>query len=439
MSLPVPGPLQPRTLTNQPVKSSRSHSSENERVSQSDDSSSVIDSVDSDSAEGSDRPDASTVIRLRFRDSANIDNTATESHDYAWPALSVMRGVAELVWHGAGRVINAGCFIVLSNASSLGVRIASSVITGSAAGYCSYRIVVSRGGDSACNKVLAGAAGLVTGTAAGTAMYIGSGYPGLMMAAGSVAAFGASYVQHVMQRPEHPPLASAAPPLVVAATAGASIAVAICTPTLRVTKLDRLDRRALSLLAEAVAIELIKGTTERMIPGADLRCLSFERKLKSALIGLLPYAVASIALNGIAGNMLRAQMKSDRMESYLAPLLVGALASVIKGMVNTAVYRHAGELNACGSADAGAVRAAECPSHPAVGSVFEKAALRYAIASARDVIYLSLVDSGMDEIPAACLAYALYAFFAQHRDLMYDLMQGEGWTEPSIVPRSGTA
>jgi hypothetical protein len=439
MSLPDNPFGQLRTFTNQLVKSSTSNSSDTERVSQSDDSSSVIESVDSDSSEGSDRPDTEAVVRIRPRDTPDIDRTDTELHEYSWPALSAMRGVAEFMWHGVGRVINASCFILLSTSPSLGVRVASAVATGSAAGYCSYRMVVTRTGDSACNKVLAGAAGLVTGAAAGTAMYIGSGYPGLMIAAGGVAAFGASYVQHAMQRPDHPPLASAVPPFMVVATCGASVAVAVCTPTLRVIDIGRLDRRALSVLAESVSVELIKARVERMIPGADLRRLSFERKLKAALIGLLPYAVASIALNGIFGNMLRAQMKSDSTESYLAPLLVGALASVIKGMVNTAVYRHGGELNSCGSANVGGVRAADCHGHQAFGSALEKAALRYAIASARDVIYLSLIDSGMDEMGAACLAYALYAFFAQYRDLMYDMMQGEGWTEPRIFPRTGTA
>jgi hypothetical protein len=433
MSVSVSASVREKKSVVEDIASSDSSSFDTERVSQSDDSSSTSESV------GSFRPQANAVISIGPRDTVSIDTIDAAPIEYGWPALSAMRGVAEFMWHGIGRVVNTSCFIMLSNAPSLGVRIASSVITGSAAGYCSYRMVVTRGDDSACNKVLAGAAGLVTGAAAGTAMYIGSAYPGLMMAAGGVVAFGASYVQHVMKRPEDPPLASAAPPFMFLATCGASMAVAIHTPTLRVIALGKLDRRALSLLAESVTIELIKGTTERIIPGADLRRLSFERKLKAALIGLLPYAVASVTLNGIFGNMLRAQMKSDSTESYLAPLLVGALASVVKGMVNTAVYRHGGELKSCGSTSAGGVSAIDCPSHPPFGRALEKAALRYAIANARDVIYLSLVDSGMDEVSAACVAYALYAFFAQYRDLMYDMMQGEGWTEPRILPRTGTA
>ena len=416
------------------VEPSDSSITVSEFESRSDESSSSIDSTDSNSTK------ESVVPNTRSRTNSNIDTCSTSSCGYSWPALSLMRGTAELLWHGVGRVVNAGTFIALSNVPASGLRITASVMTGFAAGGCGYRFVASRTDGGACGTALAAAAGLVTGIAAGTATYYGSGYPGLMVAATSVVAFGASHVQHSMDnmdnREVYAPLANAVVPAVVVAVHGASIAVVAYTPGLRAADVGKLGRRTIALLAEAVTVELFKGSTERIVPSVDRSRLSFERKLKLGLIGLLPYAFASVVFGGIFGNLLRAQMKSDQFESYFAPLLVGALASVIKGAVNTAIVRRSGDLSSCASGDDDGVRAAEGLRCPTPGITLEKVALRFAIASARDVIYLSLVDSGLEEIPAACIAYSLYAFFAQHRELMLDMMQGEGWSEPRLVQRT---
>jgi hypothetical protein len=41
-------------------------------------------------------------------------------------------------------------------------------------------------------------------------------------------------------------------------------------------------------------------------------------------------------------------------------------------------------------------------------------------------------------MPAACIAQACYSVFAQQRDLIYELMQGKGWSEPVLNQRSPT-
>ena len=415
------------------VEPSDSSITVSEFESRTDESSGSTDSTDSNNAS------EAVVPNTRSRTNSNIDTCSTPSCAYSWPVLSLMRGTAELLWHGVGRVVNASAFIALSNVPASDLRIIASVMTGVAAGGCGYRFIASRTDGGACGTALAAAAGLVTGIAAGTATYYGSGYPGLMVAATSVVAFGASHVQHSMDnmdnREVYAPLANAVVPAVVVAVHGASIAVVAYTPGLRAADVGKLGRRTIALLAEAVTVELFKGSTERIAPSIDRSRLSFERKLKLGLIGLLPYAFASVVFGGIFGNLLRAQMKSDQFESYLAPMLVGALASVIKGAVNTAIVRSRGNLSSCDSGDDDGVNAAQGLRCPTPGITLEKAALRFAIASARDVIYLSLVDSGLEEIPAACIAYSLYAFFAQHRELMLDMMQGEGWSEPKVVQR----
>lgn len=405
---------------------------------------SIVESSDSSATSAVESHDASrtvpeVVLSIRSTNTEATQAVEASSCAYGWLAMSTIRGLAEFAWHGTGKVINAGCFVLLSNVPPSSLRIAASVMAGVAAGHCSYRMVATRTGDGPRGKALAALAGMVTGAAAGTATYVGSGYPGLMVAAASVAGFGASHVQHAERRTEQAPLAGVVPGAVVVATCGASIAVAVCTPALRIMDTGKLGRRTLALLAEAVSIEFFKGTTERLFPGIDRSHLPFERRLKAGMIALLPYALASVVFSGIAGNLLRAQMHSERFEHHLVPLLVGSLASVVKGAVNTAVLRCSGESTSCGSASADGLRVPEGLHLPAIGFTFEKAALRFAIASARDVIYLSLVDGGLEEMPAACLAYSLYAFFAQHRDLMLDMMQGEGWSEPRTTPRSSVA
>lgn len=64
-----------------------------------------------------------------------------------------------------------------------------------------------------------------------------------------------------------------------------------------------------------------------------------DRRNHWAALGLLPQALASIGLNGAPGNLLRAQMHRDQFEDLLIPMLAGALANVVKGMVNTALLR----------------------------------------------------------------------------------------------------
>lgn len=357
-----------------------------------------------------------------------------------WPALSGLRGLMEYAWHAPAKVVNAGAFTLLAAVPATPMRYVAASLAGVAAGYCTYRLIVSRTGDGPCSKALAAAAGLVAGGAASVATAQGSGYPGLMTAAASVLGSFTSHVVHHSERAEEPTAAAKwlGPGLVVV-TLGGSIAVSFALPSLRVLDLGRLHRRTLAVLAESATIELLKAPVERAMPAADQRAARFERKLKMALIGVLPYALCSIVFNGLVGNLLRSEMRSDRFESYLAPVLTGALASVAKGAVNAAIIASGGLPSVCGDRTARHVRPAEDALFPPPGITLEKIALRFTIAHARDVIYLSLVDSGVPETGAACLAFGLYAFFAQHRDLLFDMMQGEGWSEPQHHSRTAVS
>jgi len=110
------------------VEPSDSSITVSEFESRSDESSSSIDSTDSNSTK------ESVVPNTRSRTNSNIDTCSTPSCAYSWPVLSLMRGTAELLWHGVGRVVNASAFIALSNVPASDLRIIASVMTGVAAG-----------------------------------------------------------------------------------------------------------------------------------------------------------------------------------------------------------------------------------------------------------------------------------------------------------------
>lgn len=341
-----------------------------------------------------------------------------------------MRGMAEYAWQAAGRCANTVGFVLLAERPGSTLQPLSAALSAVTAGYCGYRLLTAKIGNETCaQKLLVALGTAATATAGGLATAYGWASPALAMAAGAIVNF--AVTGGMRQAACTPPLGqTVAMPALFAATTGATLAVLAFVPSLHLINLDKLPRRSLALLAESVVTEFCKGTTERTLPRFSREGMSFERRLKVALMGLLPYALASISFNGALGNLLRAQMRSDQFDDLMIPMLAGALANVVKGMVNTAVQRW--ELG-----DTASVQSPECPSMPERRALFAKTALRYLIAHARDVLYLSLVDHGMDELSAACTAYTLYAFFAQHRELMFDLMQGDGWSEPRLL--GGTA
>lgn len=373
---------------------------------------------------------------------AGEETMAASSCSGHWAALGAMRGAAEYVWQGGGRMLNAACFVLLPHIEGESLRYTATALSAAGAGYCAYRLLCARPGKETCASRLAAAAGsVVVAGAAGVATYMASTIPGATIAVAGTIGFIVSGLQrHAACNSQGPDqrsaFALAAPPALVVLGSAASIGVAVAVPALRSIDHGKLGRRTLALLAESATVELLKGSTEHVIPGIDRNQLPFERRLRAGLIGMLPYAVASIVLGGAIGNLLRAQMKSDRFEDYLVPLLAGALSNVVKGAVNTALLRCGG--SPCGENGQSRVRPAEGLKGlklPQADKLFTKTALRFMLMHGRDVMFLALVDGGLAEIPAAVIAFALYAFFAQHRDLMFELMEGDGWSEPQVTAR----
>ena len=195
--------------------------------------------------------------------------------------------------------------------------------------------------------------------------------------------------------------------------------------------------RNFSVLVEALTVELTKATVSTVGVSVHKDAMIFEEKFKAAMMGFLPYVIASVLLNSVAGGLLQAELRSDQFTKLIVPALVGALANCVKGAANAAAARYVSD------PDASFLEASERTTRPHQGfqwpiseQLAPKVMLRYLMISCRDSLFFGLQKAGVHPDLANACAMAVYASFAQFRDLTFDLMQGEGWSEPMLKDRS---
>ncbi len=195
--------------------------------------------------------------------------------------------------------------------------------------------------------------------------------------------------------------------------------------------------RNFSVLVEALTVELTKATVSTVGVSVNKDAMIFEEKFKAAMMGFLPYVIASVLLNSVAGGLLQAELRSDQFTNLIVPALVGALANCVKGAANAAAARYVSD------PDASFLQASEQTTRPHQGfqwpiseQLAPKVMLRYLMISCRDSLFFGLQKAGVHPDLANACAMAVYASFAQFRDLTFDLMQGEGWSEPMLKDRS---
>jgi hypothetical protein len=191
--------------------------------------------------------------------------------------------------------------------------------------------------------------------------------------------------------------------------------------------------RNFSVLIEALTVELTKATLSTVGISVNKDAMVFEEKFKTAMMGLLPYVIASVLLNSVAGGLLQAELRSDQFTSLIVPALVGALANCIKGAANAAAARYVSD------PDASFLNASEQTTRPHQGlqwpiskQLTPKVMLRYLMISCRDSLFFGLKKAGVHPDLANACSMAVYAGFSQFRELTFDLMQGEGWSAPTI-------
>lgn len=197
--------------------------------------------------------------------------------------------------------------------------------------------------------------------------------------------------------------------------------------------------RNFSVLVEALTVELTKATLSTVGISVNKDAMVFEEKFKTAMMGFLPYVIASVLLNSVAGGLLQAELRSDQFTSLIVPALVGALANCIKGAANAAAARYVSD------PDASFIEASEQTTRPHQGiqwpiskQLTPKVMLRYLMISCRDSLFFGLKKAGVHPDLANACSMAVYASFSQFRELTFDLMQGEGWSAPTIKPGGPT-
>ncbi len=196
-----------------------------------------------------------------------------------------------------------------------------------------------------------------------------------------------------------------------------------------------ISTRNFSVLVEALTVELTKATISTVGISVNKDALIFEEKFKTAMMGLLPYVIASVLFNSVAGGLLQAELRSDQFTNLVVPALVGALANCVKGAANAAASRYISDSNASfRQASEWTTRPHQGFQWPISEQLAPKVMLRYLMISCRDSLFFGLKKAGVHPDLANACAMAVYASFAQFRDISFDLMQGEGWSETGIKP-----
>ena len=194
-----------------------------------------------------------------------------------------------------------------------------------------------------------------------------------------------------------------------------------------------ISTRNFSVLVEALTVELTKATISTVGISVNKGALIFEEKFKTAMMGLLPYVIASVLLNSVAGGLLQAELRSDQFTNLVVPALVGALANCVKGAANAAAARYVSDPDASFiEASEQTTRPGQGPQWPISKQLAPKVMLRYLMISCRDSLFFGLKKAGVHPDLANACSMAVYAGFSQFRELTFDLMQGEGWSAPTI-------
>lgn len=377
-----------------------------------------------------------------------ISRPALETPMPFW-RTSLNQAVRELFSQSLGRLTGAAAFTGLSR---LGRGEASStfacVLGALSAGVCSVQLLRHQiGTASTAQKTGIGLASMAAVAAGGVI----TGYASLaavsMIASGSFVAAVASGAVRNTEDPQtgtesgldRYPDENIALGLKILGFAAASAPFLIgflVNPSFWLNHEAGIGNRNLSVAIEALSIELTKATVNTVGISVNRDALIFEEKFKAAMIGLLPYVIASVLCNSVAGGLLQAELNSDQFTNLILPALVGALANCVKGAANAAAARYVSDPDATWiQGGEHTLRPGQGLQWPISAQLTPKVMLRYLMISCRDSLFFGLKKAGLHPELANGLSMMVYASFAQFRDLSFDLMQGQGWTEPVLTRR----
>jgi hypothetical protein len=266
------------------------------------------------------------------------------------------------------------------------------------------------------------------GATAGAAIAsFGTYQPVAALAVGSALAISVSLAKFCRKRPNDD--------IAIDATKATIFLISTAASVCAITSLDtyispsiNLAPKNLGVVLEATTVELFKSSLERWGPSVDRHALNFNGKVYVSLAGLLPYLAATVLLNGYVSGKMQPDHETHDFEKLIWPLLIGAIANGVRGACNAAAV-YVCHQNGWGVAkpDAKILRPSVGPKRPEAIRMSKKIAIRFFLSACRNAVYDRLIHGGMNVVNASMLSQAIYGFFAQNRDLVYDLMKGEGW------------
>ena len=377
-----------------------------------------------------------------------ISRAALETPVPFW-RTSLSQAIRELFSQSLGRLAGAAAFTGLSQLGAGKESSTFACVLGTlSAGVCSVQLLRHQiGTETTAQKVGVGLASVAVMAAGGVI----TGYASLtavsMIASGScVAAIASGALRNTeTSQTDAEPEGNRCPDENIALGLKILGFVAASTPFLIGFLVDpsfwlnhdpTIGNRNLSVMIEALSIELAKATISTVGISVNRDALIFEEKFKAAMMGLLPYVIASVLCNSVAGGLLQAELDSDQFTKLILPALVGALANCVKGAANAASARYMSDPDATWSQGGEhTLRSGQGLQWPISAQLTPKVMLRYLMISCRDSLFFGLKKAGLHPQLANALSMMVYAGFAQFRDLTFDLMQGQGWTEPVLRTR----
>ncbi|MCE2871533.1 MAG: hypothetical protein LW714_09020 [Oxalobacteraceae bacterium] len=333
----------------------------------------------------------------------------------------------------AGRTVGLGIFNAAAyvSSSSLPCRVIAGSLGAVFGGLQAQRLAAAQIGTDNLLKRCSVVACTVVGATAGIAIAsLGAYQPVVALAAGSALAITASLSKFCRKSHDYEDAIDTSKLAVFLVGTAATVSAVTVADTYLSPSVD-LASKNIGVICEATLVEFIKSSLERCGPSVDRNTLNFNGKVFVSMSGLLPYLAATVLLNGYLSGLLQPKHDSHQFEELILPLIVGAIANGVRGACNA---RAVIEFNQRGigiaKPDAPVIRPGIGPKQPEVVRMSKKIAIRFFLSICRNAVYDRMRRAGVGVVAASTLAQCIYGFFAQNRDLVYDLMKGEGWNRP---------
>lgn len=386
-------------------------------------------------------PDFVSIQRTYESGPPQEENQHAEQATLPILKIATYHSAKDFLGHCLGRTAGLGLFTAVTHyglspiTSGLWMGGAAAVAAGTQAFLISKHQI---GTDSLIKKTAIGLCTVGAAAAGCTIAVLGSSQPVIALAVGAAATTAASLLKYCLfTQPDNSEAIEASKAVVFGMTTAASLALVSVIMPNWIAAESTLAYRSMGIVLESSVIELCKASLEKLGPSVNRNALTFNGKAKAALMGLVPYTVATVLFNGFVAGTLQPAHDSREFIELWGPLLVGSLSNAVKAAANAVAVLHAHKTTT-DVADplAEPVNPSQGLTRPAPKLIAQKIALRVTLSCCRNTLYFSLRARGLSVVQAACIAQACYSYYAQSRDLIFDLMQGEGWSEPVVTARS---